>query len=54
MKPYLFDENLDPQMQATATATALVALNGELMTKLADRNLKVRVAMKSAISRRSR
>ena len=42
-KPYLFDENVEPQMVALQQqAQRLTALNAELMTKLADMNLKVR------------
>jgi hypothetical protein len=42
-KPYLFDENLDPQIAAVKEQNQrLTALNGELMTKLADEKLKVR------------
>lgn len=42
-KPYLFDKNLDPQIAAVQQQNQrLVALNSELMTKLADEKLKVR------------
>jgi hypothetical protein len=42
-KPYLFDDNLDPQLAAvTEQNKRLTALNGDLMTKLADEKLKVR------------
>jgi hypothetical protein len=42
-KPYLFDDNLDPQLAAvTEQNKRLTALNAELMTKLADEKLKIR------------
>jgi hypothetical protein len=42
-KPYLFDDKLEPQMLALQEQNKrLVALNAELMTKLADSNLKIR------------
>ena len=42
-KPYLFDDQAEPQMQALQQANQrLTALNSELMTKLADEKLKVR------------
>ena len=42
-KPYLFDETADPQLMVLQQQVAKVsALNAELMTKLADSNLKVR------------
>ncbi len=42
-KPYLFDDKVEPQMLALQEQNKrLVALNSELMTKLADVNLKVR------------
>lgn len=42
-KGYLFDDNLDPQVAAlTQQNQNLLALNSELMTKLADEKLKVR------------
>jgi Phage P22-like portal protein len=42
-KPYLFDENVDPQVTALQQQNQrLTALNSELMTKLADEKLKVR------------
>jgi len=42
-KPYLFDGNTEPQVTALQQQNArLTALNGELMTKLADEKLKVR------------
>jgi len=42
-KPYLFDDKLDPQMQALQQQNKnLVQLNAELMTKLADEKIKVR------------
>jgi hypothetical protein len=42
-KPYLFNDNAEPQMIALQQqAQRLTALNAELMTKLADMNLKVR------------
>src|SRR5579864_1603229 len=42
-KPYLFDQNLDPAMTALQQQNQrLVALNAEMMTKLADMNLKLR------------
>lgn len=42
-KPYLFDDKSDPQMAAMQQQVQkLTALNGELMTKLADEKLKVR------------
>lgn len=42
-KPYLFDSNLDPQMAALSQQNQrLVALNAEMMTKLADMNLRLR------------
>lgn len=42
-KPYLFDENMDPQLAALqAQNKELLAINSELMTKLADEKLKVR------------
>lgn len=40
-KPYLFDDNVDPQLAAAQEQNKkLVALNSELMTKLADEKLK--------------
>lgn len=40
-KPYLFDENLDPQIAAVKQQNQrLTALNAELMSKLADEKLK--------------
>ena len=43
MKPYLFDDNSNPQlMQLQQQIQKLGALNGELLTKLADMNLKMR------------
>lgn len=42
-KPYLFDANMEPQMvQLQQQNQRLVAINSELMTKLADANLKIR------------
>lgn len=42
-KPYLFDDNLDPQITALQQQNKnLVSLNAELMTKLADEKIKVR------------
>lgn len=42
-KPYLFDDNVEPQMLALQQQMQrLTALNSELMTKLADANLKIR------------
>lgn len=42
-KPYLFDDNVEPQMLALQQQLQrLTALNSELMTKLADSNLKIR------------
>ena len=42
-KPYQFDETADPQLMVLQQQVAKVsALNAELMTKLADSNLKVR------------
>lgn len=42
-KPYLFDENADPQMTAMQQQMQkLTVLNADLMTKLADEKLKVR------------
>lgn len=42
-KPYLFDDNAEPQILALQQQNQrLVKLNGELMTKLADEKLKVR------------
>lgn len=42
-KPHLFDDNAEPQLQALQQQMQrLTALNGELMTKLADEKLKVR------------
>jgi hypothetical protein len=42
-KPYLFDTNVEPQLLALQQQNQrLVALNSELMRKLADENLKVR------------
>lgn len=42
-KPYLFDENAEPQVTALQQQNQrLTALNAELMTKLADEKLKVR------------
>jgi hypothetical protein len=42
-KPYLFDQRIDPQVQALQQqGQRLVALNSELMTKLADANLRQR------------
>jgi len=43
MKPYLFDDKINPQVQALQQqAQRLTSLNGELMTKLADASLKIR------------
>lgn len=42
-KPYLFDENMDPQMAAAMEQNKnLIALNTELQMKLAESNLKIR------------
>src|SRR5882672_1765738 len=42
-KPYLFDDNLEPQMVALQEQSKrLIALNSELMSKLAEANLKIR------------
>jgi len=42
-KPYLFNENMEPQVvQLQQQNQRLTAINAELMTKLADANLKVR------------
>lgn len=42
-KPYLFDDKIEPQMVALQQQNQrLTALNAELMTKLADSNLKIR------------
>jgi hypothetical protein len=42
-KPYLFDEAQDPQLAALKQQNQqLIAINSELMTKLADEKLKVR------------
>jgi hypothetical protein len=42
-KPYLFDDKVEPQVMALQQQNQrLVALNGELMTKLADASLKIR------------
>lgn len=42
-KPYLFDDAVEPQMLALQQANQkLIALNSELMTKLADLNLRIR------------
>jgi hypothetical protein len=42
-KPYLFDENAEPQLIALQQQMQrLTALNAELMTKLADEKLKIR------------
>jgi hypothetical protein len=42
-KPYLFDDKMEPQMAAMMEQNKnLLALNSELMTKLADANLKIR------------
>jgi hypothetical protein len=42
-KPYLFNKDVSPQLQqAQQQMQRLVALNSELMTKLADLNLKLR------------
>ena len=42
-KPYLFDDQAEPQVQAIQEQNKrLTALNGDLMTKLADEKMKVR------------
>jgi hypothetical protein len=42
-KPYLFDDNVEPQMMALQEQNKrLVALNSELMVKLADKDLRIR------------
>lgn len=42
-KPYLFDENAEPQLLSLQQQNKrLTELNGELMTKLADEKLKIR------------
>lgn len=42
-KPYLFDDNVDPQLQAAqAQNQKLAALNAELMQKLAEKGLQLR------------
>ena len=42
-KPYLFDDNVEPQMLALQQQNQrLTALNSDLMTKLADEKLRVR------------